>query len=161
MLVRSVIVFGYGVLAIGYWRWAIGYWTPFGLLDSRPQNAVQNYYIFLTEKNNFNKKISIDIFSKSVSITNSPDSTPLHPTHPLGCLALAHPCARSSPPLHFTPYSSAIISATMFIATNRYRCVLCGIFPIFASVRAIISGLSITSACGSTSSSFPLAQASK
>ena len=65
-------------------------------------------------------------------------SPPLHPTlYPLHsllavllcgvsdntpaiCLALAHPCARFSPPLLPTLYSSAIISATMFIATNRY-----------------------------------------
>ena len=62
---------------MGYWRLAIGYWrwNALRLLDSRPQNAVQNYYIFLTVKNNFNKKIIIDNFSKSVSITNSPAST--------------------------------------------------------------------------------------
>ena len=44
------------VWGIGDWVLAIGDWSPFGLLDSRPQNAVQNYYIFLTEKNNLSKK---------------------------------------------------------------------------------------------------------
>ena len=97
MLVRSVIVFGYWILAIGYWR-----------LDSRPQNAVQNYYIFLTLKNNFSKKISttVDNFSKSVSITNSPASTPYTLLYtPAFCPALAHPCARFSPPLHSKLYT--------------------------------------------------------
>ena len=58
-------------------------------------------------------------------------------------------------------YSSAIPSATIFIATKRYLCALCGILPTFASVFSTISGISNTSTYGSRSSSFPFAHASK
>ena len=58
-------------------------------------------------------------------------------------------------------YSLHIASAIMFMAMNRYRCVLWGMLPVLAIARWAISVRSSASAWGSTSRSLPAAHASK
>ena len=72
MLVRSVIVFGYGVLAIGDGRLGIG--RPSGYWIAGLKTRCKITIFFWQKKIILAKKISttVDNFSKSVSITNSP-----------------------------------------------------------------------------------------